>query len=164
MCIRPSRQWTCQGLRPVRSTAATQTLTRKFFEREYLQAGKTLRELEAEAGFPCKFLAELGVMDVTVIAATRCPPPRHPLPPGVAQPMRNGAKPRPAATAPPSRNQHPAAQLWERSRAFCAAITTRKITMVRPARAALRVLLDADGEELFGEQIAARAGLALGTI
>jgi Fe2+ or Zn2+ uptake regulation protein len=36
--------------------------------------------------------------------------------------------------------------------------------MTRPARAALQVLLDADGEELYGEQIAERAGLALGTI
>jgi DNA-binding PadR family transcriptional regulator len=36
--------------------------------------------------------------------------------------------------------------------------------MTRPARAALRVLLDTEGKELYGEQIAARAGLALGTI
>jgi len=36
--------------------------------------------------------------------------------------------------------------------------------MTRPARAALRVLLDTEGEELHGEQVAARAGLALGTI
>jgi hypothetical protein len=33
------------------------TLTREFFDREYLQAGKTLRELEAETGYPGKFLA-----------------------------------------------------------------------------------------------------------
>lgn len=35
--------------------------------------------------------------------------------------------------------------------------------MTRPARAALQVLLDADGEELYVKQIAARAELALGT-
>jgi hypothetical protein len=97
-------------------------LTRQFFEREYLQAGKTLREMETQTGFPRKFLAdrarqhgitvtgaydpapidpdwlrqqyltrrrsytniaaELGVLDVTVIAAAR----RHGIPsrpPGV---------------------------------------------------------------------------------
>jgi Bacterial regulatory helix-turn-helix protein, lysR family len=101
---------------------AASVLTRQFFEREYLQAGKTLRELETETGFPRKFLAErarqhgitvtgaydpapidpdwlreqyltrhrsytdlaseLGVLDVTVIAAAR----RHGIPsrpPGV---------------------------------------------------------------------------------
>jgi hypothetical protein len=36
--------------------------------------------------------------------------------------------------------------------------------MTRPARAALQVFLDAGGEELYGAQIAERAGLALGTI
>jgi|GEM_PF-953381 len=97
-------------------------LTRGYFEREYLQAGKTLRQLEAETGFSRKYIAdcarqhgiiltsafeplpidpgwlreqyltrrrsytdiaaELGVTDVTVIAAAR----RHGIssrPPGV---------------------------------------------------------------------------------
>jgi hypothetical protein len=101
---------------------ARRVLTREFFEREYIQARKTLRQLETETGFPRKYLAdcarqhgitltsafdpapidpgwlreqyinrqrsytdiaaELGVMDVTVIAAAR----RHGIlsrPPGV---------------------------------------------------------------------------------
>lgn len=85
--------------------------------------------------------------------------------PDVVELMRHGAKapapvrrPRPPGTStrPPSRR--------ERSRAFYATITAGKITMTRSARAALKVLLDAADEELYGEQIAARAGLALGTI
>ncbi|HEY2579900.1 MAG TPA: TniQ family protein [Streptosporangiaceae bacterium] len=101
---------------------ARRILTRSYFEREYLQARKTLRQLEAETGFPRKYIAdcarqhgitltsafdplpidpqwlreqyithqrsytdiaaELGVTDVTVIAAAR----RHGItsrPPGV---------------------------------------------------------------------------------
>jgi hypothetical protein len=37
---------------------ARRTLTRSYFEREYLQARKTLRQLEAETGFPRKYIAE----------------------------------------------------------------------------------------------------------
>jgi hypothetical protein len=33
-------------------------MTRGFFEREYISAGKTLRQISAETGYPCKFLAE----------------------------------------------------------------------------------------------------------
>ena len=304
---RPSRQWGRNTPPVVRQwqQRARAILTREFYEREYVQAGKTLRDLEAETGFPRKFLAErarehgitlasasdhapidpdwlrgqylirqrsytdiaaeLGVQDVTVIAAARRhripsrPPGVHSRPemittlsphipasirravegglhgwlrlqrfqaamahptinaaaahlgvdqatlirqfarlerdiggpiyhrstrrepirptrrgtvllkalqrPDVAELMQNGAKPpallrrpRPlrTSTRPPSRR--------EQSRAFYVTVTARKITMTRPARAALRVLLDADDEELYGEQIATRAGLALGTI
>jgi hypothetical protein len=37
---------------------ARAVLTRGFFEREYITAGKTLRQISAETGYPCKFLAE----------------------------------------------------------------------------------------------------------
>jgi hypothetical protein len=103
-----------QGRRPVVwqwQQRARTILTREFFQREYIQAGKTFRQLAAETGFPRKFLAscarehgitvttafdpasidmgwlreqyitrqrsytgiaaELGVQDVTVIAAAR---------------------------------------------------------------------------------------------
>jgi DNA-binding transcriptional ArsR family regulator len=112
---RPARQWG-KAAAPVvqqRRQRAGQILTRAFFEREYLQGGKTLRQLEAETGFPRTFLAErarehhipvdgtaridpgwlreqylarrrsytdiaaeLGVIDMTVIAAAR----RHGIP------------------------------------------------------------------------------------
>jgi DNA-binding transcriptional ArsR family regulator len=57
---RPARQWGKAAAPVVQQwrQRASQILTREFFEREYLQAGKTLRELEAETGFPRKFLAD----------------------------------------------------------------------------------------------------------
>ena len=115
---RPARQWG-KAAAPVVwqwQQRARTILTREFFEREYIKAGKTLRQLEAETGFPRKFLAgcarrhgitvpaasdpapvdaawlreqyitrqrsytsiaaELGVRDMTVIAAAR----RHGIP------------------------------------------------------------------------------------
>lgn len=45
-----------------------------------------------------------------------------------------------------------------------ATITTNKISMTRPARTALQVLLHADGDQLYGEQIARVSRLGLGTI
>jgi hypothetical protein len=57
---RPTRQWGKAAAPVVQQwrQQAGQILTREFFEREYLQGGKTLRELQAQAGFPRKFLAE----------------------------------------------------------------------------------------------------------
>jgi DNA-binding transcriptional ArsR family regulator len=56
---RPARDWG-RNTPPVtwrwRQRAST-VLTRDFFDREYVHAGKTLRDLEAETGFPRKFLA-----------------------------------------------------------------------------------------------------------
>lgn len=37
---------------------ARELLTREFFEREYIKAGKTLRQLEAETGIPRKYIAD----------------------------------------------------------------------------------------------------------
>jgi DNA-binding transcriptional ArsR family regulator len=57
---RPARQWG-RNAPPVVwqwQQRARTIVTRGFFGREYTQAGKTLRELEAETGFPRKFLAE----------------------------------------------------------------------------------------------------------
>ncbi len=112
---RPARHWGKAAAPVVQQwrQRAGQVLTREFFEREYLQGGKTLRELQAQTGFPRKFLAErarehqipvdgtartdpgwlreqylarrrsytdiaaeLGVIDMTVIAAAR----RHGIP------------------------------------------------------------------------------------
>ena len=56
---RPARNWG-PGALPVtwrRQQRARAVLTREFFDLEYLQAGKTLQDLEAETGFPVKLLA-----------------------------------------------------------------------------------------------------------
>ncbi len=56
---RPARSWGPGALPAVwrRQQRARSVLTREFFDREYLKAGKTLRDLQAETGFPRKFLA-----------------------------------------------------------------------------------------------------------
>jgi len=56
---RPARSWGPGALPAARrrQQRARSVLTREFFDREYRQAGKTLRDLEAETGFPRKFLA-----------------------------------------------------------------------------------------------------------
>jgi hypothetical protein len=121
---RPAPEWGRNTPPVVRhwQQRASSLLTREFFEREYIQHRKTLRQIQAETGFPRKYLAErarehqitltsafkpapinpdwlreqyltrqrsytsiaaeLGVRDVTVIAAAR----RHEIPsrpPGV---------------------------------------------------------------------------------
>jgi TniQ len=57
---RPARPWG-RNAPPVvwqwQQRACT-ILTREFYDREYVKAGKPLRELEAETGFPRKFLAD----------------------------------------------------------------------------------------------------------
>lgn len=57
---RPPRQWGKAAAPAVWQwrQRADAVLTRQFFEREYLRAGKTLRELQDQTGFPRKFLAE----------------------------------------------------------------------------------------------------------
>jgi len=56
---RPARQWgrTTPPVVWQWQQRARTILTREFFEREYVRAGKALRELEAETGFARKFLA-----------------------------------------------------------------------------------------------------------
>lgn len=59
--------------------------------------------------------------------------------PDIAELMRKGAKPPPLPRRPrPPRTSTRPPSRQEQSRAFYAAITARKITMTRPARAALR--------------------------
>jgi Fe2+ or Zn2+ uptake regulation protein len=79
--------------------------------------------------------------------------------------MRQRAK----APAPPHRPRPPRTRTRplsprELSRAFYATSTARKIRITPAVRATMRVLLDAAGEELYGEQIADRADLRTGTI
>jgi len=57
---RPARPWS-RNAPPVVwqwQQRASTILTREFYDREYVKAGKTLRELETQTGFPRKFLAE----------------------------------------------------------------------------------------------------------
>ena len=58
---RPARQWGRSAAPPTwqRRQHARGILTREFFEREYISAGKNLRQLEAETGIPRRFLTHV---------------------------------------------------------------------------------------------------------
>lgn len=58
---RPARQWGRSAAPLVwqRQQHARAILTREFFERHYVQAGKNLRQLEAETGIPRRFLTRV---------------------------------------------------------------------------------------------------------
>ena len=58
---RPARHWGRSAAPPTwqRRQHARGTLTREFFEREYIAAGKNLRQLEADTGIPCRFLTQV---------------------------------------------------------------------------------------------------------
>jgi DNA-binding transcriptional ArsR family regulator len=74
---RPARDWG-PGALPVtwrRQQRARAVLTREFFDREYLQAGKTLRDLEAETGFQRKFLAAAAREHGITLARASAPAP-----------------------------------------------------------------------------------------
>jgi DNA-binding transcriptional ArsR family regulator len=58
---RPARQWGRTAAPPTwqRRQHARAVLTREFFDREYITAGKNLRQLEADTGIPRRFLTRV---------------------------------------------------------------------------------------------------------
>jgi DNA-binding transcriptional ArsR family regulator len=58
---RPARQWGRSAAPPTwqRRQHARGILTREFFDREYIAAGKNLRQLETDTGIPCRFLTQV---------------------------------------------------------------------------------------------------------
>ena len=58
---RPARQWGRSAAPPTwqRRQHARAVLTREFFDREYIAAGKNLRQLEADTGIPSRFLTQV---------------------------------------------------------------------------------------------------------
>jgi DNA-binding transcriptional ArsR family regulator len=74
---RPARQWG-KAAAPVVwqwQQRARSILTREFFEREYITAGKTLRQLAAETGFPRKFLTRCARQHGITVAGALDPAP-----------------------------------------------------------------------------------------
>jgi DNA-binding transcriptional ArsR family regulator len=79
---RPARQWGRSAAPPTwqRRQRARAVLTREFFEREYVTAGKNLRQLEAETGITRRFLTQVArEHGITMTGA------RGPAPPGPCQ-------------------------------------------------------------------------------
>lgn len=77
---RPPRQWGRSAAPPTwqRQQRARAVLTREFFEREYIAAGKNLRQLEAETGITRRFLTQVAREHGITMTGARGPAPASP--------------------------------------------------------------------------------------
>ena len=77
---RPARQWGRSAAPPTwqRRQRARGILTREFFDREYIGAGKNLRQLEADTGIPSRFLSQVAREHGITMTGTRGPAPADP--------------------------------------------------------------------------------------
>ena len=110
---RPARQWGRSAAPPTwqRQQHARAILTREFFEREYIAAGKNLRQLEAETGIPRRFLTQVAREHGITMTGVRGPAPAGPCPlPGpdlTGQHPGTGSPPARRARRPDSRRHPP---------------------------------------------------------
>ena len=79
---RAARQWGRSAAPPTwqRQQHARAILTREFFEREYIAAGKNLRQLEADTGIPRRFLTQVAREHGITMTGIRGPAPAGPCP------------------------------------------------------------------------------------
>ena len=77
---RPARQWGRSAAPRTwqRRQRARAVLTPEFFEREYIGAGKNLRQLEADTGIPSRFLSQVAREHGITMTGTRGPAPADP--------------------------------------------------------------------------------------
>ena len=77
---RPARQWGRSAAPPTwrRRQRARGILTREFFDREYIAAGKNLRQLEAETGITRRFLTQVAREHGITMTGARGPAPAGP--------------------------------------------------------------------------------------
>ena len=73
---RPARQWGRSAAPPTwqRRQHARGILTREFFDREYIAAGKNLRQLEADTGIPRRFLTRVAREHGITMTGAAVPP------------------------------------------------------------------------------------------
>src|ERR1039458_8075896 len=115
-----------------RQQDARAILTREFFEREYIAAGKNLRQLEADTGIPRRFLTQVAREHGITMTGVRGPAPAGPCPlPGhdlTGQTSRTGSPAEPGDQIPGdirrAAGNNPAG--WPRLRRFQIAMTDRK--------------------------------------
>ena len=76
---RPARQWGRSAAPPTwqRRQQARTVLTREFFDREYITAGKNLRQLEADTGIPSRFLTQVAREHGITMTGQLGPAPGH---------------------------------------------------------------------------------------
>jgi DNA-binding transcriptional ArsR family regulator len=103
---RPERQWGRSAAPPTwqRHQRARAVLTREFFDREYITAGKNLRQLEAETGITRRFLTQVAREHGITMTGVRGPAPPNPRPlPGpdlTRQASGSGSPAEPGAALP----------------------------------------------------------------
>jgi len=98
---RPARQWgrSAAPLTWQRQQRARAILTREFFQREYIAAGKNLRQLEADTGIPRRFLTRVAREHGITMTGICGPAPAGPCPlPGQDV---TGQRPGPGSPAEP---------------------------------------------------------------
>jgi DNA-binding transcriptional ArsR family regulator len=133
---RPARQWGRSAAPPTwqRHQHARTILTREFFQREYITAGKNLRQLEADTGIPRRFLTQVAREHGITMTGVRGPAPAGPRPlPGhdlAGQTSATGSPAEPSAALPGdirrAAGDSPAG--WHRLRRFQIAMTSPTIT------------------------------------
>ena len=146
---RPARQWGRSAAPPTwqRRQHARAVLTREFFDREYIAAGKNLRQLEADTGIPCRFLTQVAREHGITMTGQLGPAPAGPGqlpeqdPAGTGSPAEPGAPSlgdirRAAADSPAG---------WQRLRRFQTAMTSPTIAA---AAARLRIYPSALSHQL----------------
>ncbi len=141
----PARQWGRSAAPPTwqRQQHARAILTREFFDREYIAAGKNLRQLEAQTGIPRRFLTRVAREHGITMTGVRGPAPAGPCPlPGhdlTGQTCGSGSPAEPSAALPDdirrATGNNPAG--WHRLRRFQIAMTSSPT--IAAAAAGLRI-------------------------
>lgn len=141
---RPARQWGRSAAPPTwqRRQAARAVLTREFYEREYIAAGKNLRQLEAQTGITRRFLTQIAREHGITMTGAIGPAPAGPCrPPGqdLTPQLSSTGGPAEPGTATPGDICRAAADSpagWQRLRRFQTAMAYPTIAA---AAASLRI-------------------------
>ncbi len=146
---RPARLWGRSAAPPTwqRRQHARGTLTREFFDREYITAGKSLRQLEAETGIPRRFLTQVAREHGIPMTGQLGPAPASPPPLSGQDPAGSGSPAEPAAHSPGDirRAVQDSPAGWLRLRRFQIAMTSPTIAA---AAAVLRICPSALSHQL----------------
>ena len=146
---RPARQWgrSAAPLTWQRRQHARGILTREFFDREYIAAGKNLRRLEADTGIPCRFLTQVAREHGITMTGQLGPAPAGPgqLPEQDITGTGNPAEPGARSLGDIRRATADSPAGWQRLRRFQTAMTSPTIAA---AAARLRIYPSALSHQL----------------
>ena len=146
---RPPRQWGRSAAPPTwqRRQHARGILTREFFDREYIAAGKNLRQLEAQTGIPRRFLTQVAREHGITMTGQTGPAPARPCQQPGQDATGTGSPAGPGGQIPGdiSRATADSPAGWRRLRRFQTAMTSPTIAA---AAAGLRICPSALSHQL----------------